>query len=138
MKKFSALVLAGFAVFALNGCTGASADGTTDDGYDDNGGGTTTGDYISLNNLSGYAIIDYGGSTIDFCDGVAYVYNSNAQHYGEYLITNSGYTVSFYPQDEGGSYRIDTDGFFREGSTYDVYGVNDSITIDSIELANCN
>jgi len=134
MKKFSAFVLAGFAVFALNGCTG----GATDDGTNNNGG-QPTGDSIGLDELSGYAIVDYGGSSIHFCDGIAYVYDSNAEHYGTYSIGDDGYRVNFFPEDEYGSYRIDTEyGAFYVGSTYYVNDVGDSITVDAIESANCN
>jgi len=136
MKKFSALVLAGFAVFALNGCTGGTTDGTTDDGYIDNGGGTTGGS-LSLYDLNGMAIVDYDGSSIDFCNGYAYVYdNYNGEHTGEYYLSNGDYTISFL-DDAGGSYRIDTNsGYLYEGSTYSIAGV-ETFTIDSIESANC-
>ncbi len=130
MKKLNAILLAGAAVFAMNGCTGGTTSSTS--------GGTTTtttGNYISIYSLDGYALIDYSGSRIDFCDGIAYVYdNYNGTHYGDYGI--SGESINFYDND-GGSYRIDSDGgYIYEGYSYSVVGV-ETITVDAIGYANC-
>jgi len=152
MKTFTKLTLGLATALFLSSCGGGGSDifddssnngnytDYTDDynDYNDGSNNNSGTNDLSVNNLTGYAIVGTDGSHIQFCsDGSIYSYfNSRGTHSGSYNVVY-GTKIDFYDND-GGSYSIETyDGSLTIGATYSVDDVGHSITIDYFAYSNC-
>ncbi len=147
MKKILLMIVVSVVAMIMSGCSGAYG-GASTDGYDDSS--RDTGGYqvdthkVSLADLyDGYCIQGHqsNGKDVDlgFDDSSDYIYirYGDTKFNGQFDITNAGYTISFY-DDDGGSYRIDTDdGYLHKGERYTITGINRDIIIDDILKGKC-
>ena len=131
MKKLMGLFISGVAVLALSGCTADSSTGGDDeissvnvfyleDGYQING----------YNDAGQDVTFEYCGNRYDYYRG------DNEAFHGRFNI-NENYTINMYDDSDDGSYIMDTDGYLRVNSFYDIYDIADQITIESIVEISC-
>jgi len=129
MKKLMGLFISGVAVLALSGCssdsssTGDNEISSVDvldleDGYQING----------YNDANQYVTLEYCANRYDYYRG------DNEEFHGTFNI-NASDTINMY--DNGASYIIETDGYLRVNSFYDIYDIADQITIESIVEISC-
>ncbi len=146
MKKIFSMIAALAAAMIMSGCNGVVSGDLPSNGYDNGSGGEyrVDVDKVYLPDLyDGYCIQGHqsNGHDVDlgFDDKSDYIYirYGDGKFNGQFDITNSGYSISFYDND-GGSYRIDTDdGYLHKGFKYDISGIGRDIIIDDILRGKC-
>ena len=139
MKRYILTFVTLIATVVLSGCTGAGASG-----YGDGGSGYSTeltrADIMNLDD--GYTIegsSSYGnGVVLRFYHGrYEYErvdeYGAVRESFSGYFALQNGAIKIYFGDDDGGGYAIEThNGFLEEGYYYDIIGVRDDITIESV------
>jgi len=146
MKKIFLMIAALLVAMVVSGCNGVASGDLSSNGYDNGNGGDYQVDIdkVSLYDLyDGYCIQGHqsNGDDVDlgFDDNSDYIYirYGDGKFSGQFDITNDGYTISLY-DDDGGSYRIDTDdGYLHKGVKYNITGIGKNIIIDDILKGEC-